>query len=172
VTFAEIGRIKSLPMTAATELNGRPRRASRCGMGDAEQVFWFAAQALAATFGFPPTALLVVGGCAGAIVSAGALRPNQKWGALVAVVVPLALPVAIVVCGVLLTFDTDLDAVAPSWPEWLVYGLLAAHLPTAVGLMALLNNARRFVLATSVAAFGLSCGAAFMSIMAVSGRWL
>jgi hypothetical protein len=134
--------------------------------------FWLAAQALDVALLFPPTAVLTLVGGISAFVLVWAV-PREHWRrALAGAIIPLALPVTILLCGVLLAYDTDLDEVAPRWPEWLVAGLLLTHLPLGAALVALLQGARWFSLAVSVVVFGYSCGAAIMSTMSVSGRWL
>jgi uncharacterized protein YqgC (DUF456 family) len=134
--------------------------------------FWLAGQALEIALFFPPTAILtLVAGVSAFVLVWAVLR--ERWHlALVGTVIPLVLPVAILLCGVLLAYNTDLDESASQWPEWLVTTLLLAHLPLSAALIALLRGARWFALAMSVAIFGYSWGAAIMSTMSVSGRWL
>jgi hypothetical protein len=133
---------------------------------------WLAAQALQVALSFPPTAALTLGGGAGALAAVCEVPPDRRRRALAGAVIPLVVPAAILLCGVLLAYDTDLDEAAPRWPEWLVGGLVSAQLPLAAALVGLLRGARWFALTVSVAVFGYSCGAAFMSTMSVSGRWL
>lgn len=144
-------------------------------MDGVDMFFWLAGQALEVTVFFPPTAALFLLGGIGAFLSVCEV-PRNRWhhtlACLVVAIIQIAVPVAILLCGVLFAHDTELDEVAPRWPEWLVAGLLMSHLPLATALVALLRGARLFTLTMSVAIFGYSCGAAFMSTMAVSGRWL
>jgi hypothetical protein len=134
--------------------------------------WWLTGQAFAVTIGFRPLVALTLAGVIGALVTLGAMRPDQWRRTLAGALIPLVIPAAILLCGVLLANSTELDEIAPRWPEWLIGALLLAHLPLAVVLVTLLRGARWFVLAVSVAIFGYSCGAAFMSMMSVSGRWL
>lgn len=140
-------------------------------MDGVSHFFWLAGQALEVTFYFLPTAAVTLGGVLGAGVALLRLPAVHWWRALVGAVLPVV-PVAILLCGVLLAHNTDLDESAPQWPEWLVGALLLAQLPLAAALVTLLRGVRWFALAMSLAVFGYSCGAAFMSTMSVSGRWL
>ncbi len=134
--------------------------------------FWLGGEALSFPALFPPAGALMFLGVVGAFASLPYV-PLDRWRqALTGALVPLALPTAILLCGVLLVCDPDLDDVAPRWPEWLVGGLLLAHLPLAALLVWRLRGALWFSLSASAAVFGYSCGAAFMSVMSVSGRWL
>jgi hypothetical protein len=134
--------------------------------------FWLAFQALSVLVFFPPAGLLMLGGIVASAVTL-AMMPADRWRqALIGALAPLALPAAILLCGVLLVHDTELDTVAPRWPEDLVTGLLLAHIPLGLTLAWRLRGVRMFALSVSVAVAGYSCGAAFMSIMSVSGRWL
>jgi hypothetical protein len=84
--------------------------------------FWLAGQAFAFPLIFPPAGLLMVGGLIGAVLSLPRV-PHARWRqAQAAVLLPLAVPAAILLCGVLLAHDTALDTEAPRWPEWLVGG--------------------------------------------------
>jgi hypothetical protein len=134
--------------------------------------FWLGGQAFEVLLIFPPAGLLMAVGLIGAVCSLPRVSPARWRQALAAVLLPLAVPAAILLCGVLLVHDTALDTEAPRWPEWLVGGLLVAHLPLAAALVCWLRGARWFALSVSAAVAGYSCGAAFMRIMSVSGRWL
>lgn len=134
--------------------------------------FWLASQAVEVTIYFFPAALLILAGGIGAAASCQVV-PRDQWRLVLSgVVIQLAVPVAILLCGVLFVHNTGLDEAAPQWPEWLVAGLLLFHLPLAATLIVLLRGGRWFILAVAIAIFGYSVGAAFMSTMSVSGRWL
>jgi hypothetical protein len=133
---------------------------------------WLAGQALAVMLVFPPTAVLGLVAGLGAVGALCRLPPNSWRRVLAGALIPLVVPAAILLCGVLFACDTELDEVASQWPEWLVAGFLLAHLPLTAVLVALLRGVRWFTLAVSVAVFAYACGAAFMSTMSVSGRWL
>jgi hypothetical protein len=137
-----------------------------------EYFFWLAAQAFQVPVLFPPATLLILVGGVGAVGSLPYASSARSRQVLVAVLVPMALPAAILLCGVLLSHDTELDTVAPRWPERLIGSLFFAHIPVAALLVWRLRGARWLALFASIGMAGYSCGAAFMSIMSVSGRWL
>ena len=141
-------------------------------MNGLEYYFWLAIQALQVLVLFPPAALLMFVGVIGTVASVQFLPPDRRRRATAAILIPMALPAAILLCGALLVHDTDLDSLAPRWPEWLIGGLLLAHLPVAGLLVWRVRGARWVALFSSMAVASYSCGAAFMSTMSVSGRWL
>jgi hypothetical protein len=134
---------------------------------------WLAGQALPALILFPPGAVCL---CVGGIGTLGLLPtvlPKWWWQAAIAVLAPLALSAAILLCGVLLVYrDDGWDVPAPEWPQALVAGLLLAHFPLGAVLVWWLRGVRALALCASLAAAGYSCGAAIMSGMSVSGQWL
>jgi hypothetical protein len=141
-------------------------------MNGIEHFFWLAAQSFVFLVLWPPAGILMLMGILGVAATAEQVARIQWQQVVAAVLPPLILPMAILLCGVLLAHDTALDTPSPRWPEWLVEGLLAAHLPLAAALTASVRDARWFVLSVCVATFGYSWAASFMSLMSVSGQWL
>src|SRR5262249_39611637 len=122
---------------------------------------------------FPLAALFMLVGGVGVMASLPSMPPARWRQAAVALLAPLPVPAAILLCGVLLSHRENGWVVpAPRWPEYLVTGLLAAHLPLAAVLVWRLREARALALFALLAVAGYSCGAAIMSTMSVSGKWL
>jgi hypothetical protein len=76
-----------------------------------------AGQALEVTRVFPPTAVLGLASLAGALGEASRVPPGLRRRAVAGAVIPLAIPAAILLCGALLVYDTDLDVPAAWWSE-------------------------------------------------------
>ncbi len=119
----------------------------------------------------PTTVLTLIGGI-GILYTVAKVEPRRWRQAVAAAVLPLVVPASILLCGVLLANDPDLDLEAPEWRVWLVQGLLLVHLPLTAVLMKLLWRIRWFTLFASLAVFGYSCGAVISSTMSVTGDWL
>jgi len=119
-----------------------------------------------------PAGYMIFVGTIWAVVLFHILPEAHRRKALVGALIPLVIPAVILVCGVLLVNDIDSDTLPPRWPEWIIGGLLLSHLPLTAVLIWWQKGARWFVLCASLAVASYSCGAAFVSIMSVSGRWL
>jgi cytochrome bd-type quinol oxidase subunit 2 len=134
--------------------------------------FWLAAQALQFPLLFPPVMILMVVGIIGTASSTPFALPNRWRQDAASLLIPAVVPISILLCGTLFMHDTELDEVAPRWPENLIIGLLLTHIPLVALLVWRLRGARWLAFCASLMIASYSCGAAFMSIMAVSGRWL
>jgi hypothetical protein len=134
--------------------------------------FWLAIQAFEVLVLFPPAWILMIAGGLVALAAGGQVRREHRRRAAIAVVLPLVPPVMILACGVFFAHDASLHAQAPAWPEWMIDGLLIAHLVLTAVLVVLLRGARWLALAVCAATLGYAVGAAIMSTMSVSGIWL
>ena len=139
---------------------------------DVGYFIWLAVESVAVLAIFPPALFLLAVSLLGVVQTAHYVPLDRRRQALATTLLTLALPLAILLCGVLLKHDGELQGSARDWPEWLVEGLFVAHLPLAALLMAMMRGIRWFVLSISGLCLGYSCGAAFMSIMSVTDTWL
>lgn len=135
-----------------------------------EYFFWLAMNAFASPILFPPLIIPMLIGAIGLFISLLSVQISRRQFFLGAFL-PLILPFAILLCGVVFHHVPNSGS-DTAWAEWLIIGLLFAHLPLCVWQVAKLRDAWWFALCSSLLVFGYSCGAAFMSTMSVTGIWL
>ena len=139
---------------------------------------YFLALAQQVAFGmayFWPLTLLLAAAWVWAFASTHSQPKRRRWRLLVlGCLPPFALPVAILVCGVVFVsgppWVTGVEA--PAYPGYLINGLLLLHLPLAGLATWWWRGQRPAVVASWVCAGYVSLGAGLISTMSVTGIWL
>src|SRR6266487_1060743 len=103
-------------------------------MSGSPYFFELASQAFEATWLFPPVTVLMLAGDVGAVVLMPTLSRHQFARALGVTLLPLAFPIAILLCGTLLGHKGGYDVPAPAWPNNLGLGLVWSHMIVAITL--------------------------------------
>ena len=134
--------------------------------------FWLATMAMQLTVYFFPVALLILAGGISATVLFSSLPSDRRRHALAGAVIQPAVPIAILLCGVMLRYDLTRGGPAPKASSWLVEGLVLFHLLLTAALVGRLRGARWFTFAVAVAVFPYSWAAAAISVMSITGMWL
>jgi hypothetical protein len=125
--------------------------------------------------GFFPITLLLLVAWVWAFV---ATKPEPKGGRwqmfLLGCLPPFAIPVAILVCGVLFVSEPawETGVEPPAYPSYIITLLLLAHLPLAGLLVWRWGKRWPAVVASSVCAGYVSLAAWLISSMSVTGVWL
>jgi hypothetical protein len=140
-------------------------------MGGLGYFLWLAGQALiAGPVLLPVPTLLAATGLVVALAGARGnpelRRPRSLW-----LLLPFAVPVAILAYGVVFAYDGPVWS-APPWRRAVVAGLIGAHLPLAALLLWRLRGIRLVVLGVSAIQLWLSLCAGFMAVMSVTNVWL
>jgi hypothetical protein len=137
-------------------------------LGLAQQVFFL-------VVGFWPLTMLLIVAWMGTLV---ATRPapngSWRWTFGIGCLLPLAFPVAILLCGVVFVHDPppDVEVEAPAYPVYLIEGLLLSLLPLTAALVWWRPAHWPTVVASALLAGYLSWCALVISSMSVTGVWL
>jgi hypothetical protein len=134
--------------------------------------FSLAATAVGLLFLYWPCAFLVILGMTTASTLAARGVKNEYRGPALGSLAQIAVPAAILICGVLFRWDGKDGEEPPSWPSDFIPYLLWGHLPVTVGLLVWFRGAWLFVLAAGLAVLGYSLAAVIASGMSVTGDWL
>ena len=139
-------------------------------MGHVKYFFWLASEAPSVAILAPVYAILAFAGLVIALV-ATVRHPELLHGKWKWLLLPFAIPIAILVYGVAFKYDGDIGT-APAWRALLIAIMFWSHVP--IGLALIFIARRNWLVPVGLSAFQmwLSLCAAFMSCMSVTNVWL